>query len=155
MRQSSITEHFGALAELRDAGLIRYLGLSDVTAEHIDEALAIAPVVCVQNRYSINDRTHDPVLRACTERGIAFVPFFTVAGDRRQAGGAGTELPRLGEVASRHGATSAQVRLAWALHQALNVMVIPGTGSPVHLEENVAAGALHLTSEDLAALDGA
>jgi aryl-alcohol dehydrogenase-like predicted oxidoreductase len=112
-------------------------------------------VVCVQNKYNINDRTHDPVLRACTERGIAFVPFFTVAGDRRQAGGAGTESPGMREVARRHSATSAQVRLAWALHQAPNVMVIPGTGSPVHLEENVAAGALHLTSEDLAALDGA
>jgi len=155
MRQSSITEHFGALAELRDAGLIRHLGLSDVTAEHLDEVLAIAPVVCVQNRYNINDRTHDPVLRACSERGIAFVPFFTVAGDRRQAGGAGMEFPGLREVACRHRATSAQVRLAWALHQAPNVMVIPGTGSPVHLEENVAAGALHLSSEDLAALDGA
>jgi pyridoxine 4-dehydrogenase len=154
MRQPSIAEHFGALAELRDAGLIRHLGLSDVTAEHIDEALAIAPVVCVQNRYSINDRTHDPVLHACTERGIAFVSFFTVAGDRREAGGAGTESPGLREVACRHSATSAQVVIAWALHQAQNVMVIPGTGSPVHLEENVAAGALHLTSEDLAALDG-
>jgi aryl-alcohol dehydrogenase-like predicted oxidoreductase len=153
--QDSIGPHFAALAELREAGLIRHLGVSDVTVAQLDEALAIAPVACVQNRYNINDRTHDPVLRACTERGIAFVPFFTVAGDRRQSGGAGTESPQLLEVAKRHGATAAQVRLAWTLHQAPNVLVIPGTGSPVHLEENVAAASLRLDAEDLARLDTA
>jgi aryl-alcohol dehydrogenase-like predicted oxidoreductase len=153
--QDSIGPHFAALAELREAGLIRHLGVSDVTVAQLDEALAIAPVACVQNRYNINDRTHDPVLRACTERGIAFVPFFTVAGDRRQSGGAGTESPQLLEVAKRHGATAAQVRLAWTLRQAPNVLVIPGTGSPVHLEENVAAASLRLDAEDLARLDTA
>jgi aryl-alcohol dehydrogenase-like predicted oxidoreductase len=153
--QDSIGPHFAALAELREAGLIRHLGVSDVTVAQLDEALAIAPVVCVQNRYSINDRTHDPVLRACAERGIAFVPFFTVAGDRRQSGGAGTESPQLLEVARRHGATAAQVRLAWTLHQSPNVLVIPGTGSSVHLEENVAAASLCLDTEDLAWLDAA
>jgi pyridoxine 4-dehydrogenase len=153
--QDSIGAHFAALAELREAGLIRHLGVSDVTVAQLDEALAIAPVVCVQNRYNINDRRHDPVLRACAERGIAFVPFFTVAGDRRESGGAGTESPQLLEVAKRHGATAAQVRLAWTLHQAPNVLVIPGTGSPVHLEENVAAGSLCLDVEDLARLDAA
>jgi pyridoxine 4-dehydrogenase len=153
--QDSIGAHFAALAELREAGLIRHLGVSDVTVAQLDEALAIAPVVCVQNRYNINDRTHDPVLRACAERGIAFVPFFTVAGDRHQSGGAGTESPELLEVARRHGVTAAQVRLAWTLHQAPNVLVIPGTGSPVHLEENVAAASLSLDAEDLALLDAA
>jgi pyridoxine 4-dehydrogenase len=153
--QDSIGPHFAALAELREAGLIRHLGVSDVTVAQLDEALAIAPVVCVQNRYNINDRTHDPVLRACAERGIAFVPFFTVAGDRRQSGGAGTESPQLLEVAKRHGATAAQVRLAWTLHQAPNVLVIPGTGSSVHLEENVAAASLSLDTDDLALLDAA
>jgi aryl-alcohol dehydrogenase-like predicted oxidoreductase len=153
--QESIGPHFAALAELREAGLIRHLGVSDVTVAQLDEALAIAPVVCVQNRYSLNDRTHDPVLRACAERGIAFVPFFTVAGDRRQSGGAGTESPQLLEVAKRHDATAAQVRLAWTLHQAPNVLVIPGTGSSLHLEENVAAASLCLDAEDLARLDAA
>jgi aryl-alcohol dehydrogenase-like predicted oxidoreductase len=151
--QASIGAHFAALAELREAGLVRHLGVSDVTVAQLDEALAIAPVACVQNRYSINDRTHDPVLRACAERGIAFVPFFTVAGDRRQSGGAGTESPGLLEVAGRHGVTAAQVRLAWTLHQAPNVLVIPGTGTPAHLEENVAAASLRLDAEDLALLD--
>jgi pyridoxine 4-dehydrogenase len=149
MRQESIAEHFGALAGLRDAGLVRHLGVSDVTVSHLEEALAIAPVVCVQNRYSLDDRTHDPVLRACAERGIAFVPFFAVAGDRRQAGGAGTEKPELLEVARRHGATVPQVRLAWTLHRAPNVLAIPGTGSPAHLEENVAAAAIRLSAGDM------
>ena len=153
--QDSIGAHFAALAELREAGLIRHLGVSDVTVAQLDEALAIAPVVCVQNRYNINDRTHYPVLRACAGRGIAFVPFFTVAGDRRQSGGAGTESPQLLKVAKRHGATAAQVRLAWTLHQAPNVLVIPGTGSSVHLEENVAAASLSLDTDDLALLDAA
>ncbi|MGH3169912.1 MAG: aldo/keto reductase [Trebonia sp.] len=89
--QESVAEHFGALAELRDAGLIRHLGVSDVTVAQLEEVLAIAPVVCVQNRYNLDDRTHDPVLRACADKGIAFVPFFAVSGDRRQSGGAGTE----------------------------------------------------------------
>jgi pyridoxine 4-dehydrogenase len=153
--QDSIGAHFAALAELREAGLVRHLGVSDVTVAQLDEALAIAPVACVQNRYSINDRTHDPVLRACAERGIAFVPFFTIAGDRRQSAGAGTEPPRLLEVARRHRVTAAQVRLAWTLHQAPNVLVIPGTGSPDHLEENVAAASLRLDTGDLALLDAA
>ena len=84
--QESIAEHFGALAELRQAGLIRHLGVSDVTVDQLTEALLIAPVVCVQNRYGFDLREHDPVLRACAERGIAFVPFFAIAGPSRQCG---------------------------------------------------------------------
>ena len=152
MRQESIAEHFGALAGLRDAGLIRHLGVSDVTTAQLAEALAIAPVLCVQNRFSLEMPGHPDVLRACQDRGIAFVPFFAIAGDRRAAGGSGTEPSQLVEVARRHGATPAQVRLAWTLHQAPNVLAIPGTGNPGHLAENVAAGALRLTGEDLALL---
>jgi aryl-alcohol dehydrogenase-like predicted oxidoreductase len=95
------------------------------------------------------------VLRACTERGIAFVPFFAVAGDSRQSGGAGSETAELTEVARRHEATVAQVRLAWTLHQAPNVLAIPGTGSVPHLEENVGAASLRLDAGDLALLDAA
>jgi pyridoxine 4-dehydrogenase len=161
MRQESIADHFGALAELRDAGLIRHLGVSDVSVAHLQEALAIAPVVCVQNRYSLDLREHDPVLRACTERSIAFVPFFSIAGGRRQAGSAGAdasadaEPAQVMDVAGRHQATPAQVRLAWALHQAPNVLVIPGTGNPDHVTENVAAAALRLSPDDMALLDSA
>ena len=152
MGQDSIAGHFGALAELRDAGLIRHLGVSDVTVRQLDEALAIAPVVCVQNRFSLDDRGHDGVLQACGERGIAFVPFFTIAGGRRSSGGAGADPPYLQEIASRHGATPAQVRLAWTLRQGPHVLAIPGTGDPEHLGQNVAAAALQLTTEDLARL---
>jgi len=148
MRQESIAEHFGALAELRDAGLIRHLGVSEVTVTHLEEALAIAPVVCVQNRYAFDQREHEPVLLACLERSIAFVPYFSLIG----AGAARTD-PRLAEVARRLGATPAQVRLAWTLHHAPNVLAIPGTGDPAHLAENVAAAALRLTPEDLSLLD--
>lgn len=154
MRQESISEHFGALAELRDAGLIRHLGVSDVTVTHLEEALGIAPVVCVQNRYALDQREHEPVLLACIERSIAFVPYFSLigAGDARQAGAGRTDPPELAEVARHLGAAPAQVRLAWTLHQAPNVLAIPGTGDPAHLAENVAAAALRLTPEDLSLL---
>jgi pyridoxine 4-dehydrogenase len=165
-RQDSIAEHFGALAELREAGLIRHLGVSDVSVAQLVEATAIAPVVCVQNRYSLDVRTHNPVLRACAEQGIAFVPFFAIAPDRRAPGWAsagaangggsgdnGAESEQVLVVARRHGATPAQIRLAWTLHQAPNVLAIPGTGSLAHLAENVAAGALRLSAEDLSLLD--
>jgi pyridoxine 4-dehydrogenase len=153
MRQPSIAEHFGALAELRDAGLIRHLGVSEVTVDHLAEATAIAPVVCVQNRYSLDNREHEEVLRACTEQGIAFVPFFTIAGDRAADGRSGTETRALKEVAGRHGATPAQVRLAWTLQQGPNVLAIPGTNDPAHLDENVAAAALRLSGLDLSLLN--
>jgi pyridoxine 4-dehydrogenase len=152
MRQQSIAEHFGALGELREAGLIRHLGVSDVSVAHLDEAMAIAPVVCVQNRYGIDLREHDPVLRACAERSIAFVPFFAIAGEGGRANLSGKDSPELIEVAGRHGATPAQVRLAWTLHQGQHVLAIPGTGDPAHLTQNVAAGALRLTPGDLALL---
>jgi pyridoxine 4-dehydrogenase len=153
--QESIAEHFGALAELRDAGLIRHLGVSDVTVDQLAEALAIAPVVCVQNRYSLDLREHDEVLRACAERSIAFVPFSAVAGQSRQSGQAIAAPERLLTVAGRRGATPAQIRLAWTLHQAPHVLAIPGTGDVSHLEENVAAAALSLTADDLTLLDSA
>ncbi len=140
----SLAEHFGALAELRDAGLIRHLGISNVGTTHLAEAQAIAPVVCVQNRYGLDTgrADSDEVLRACGERGIAFVPFFAIAGDGREAGassahggesGDGGESGGVLAVARAHGATAAQVRLAWTLHQGPHVLAIPGTGNPDHL----------------------
>jgi pyridoxine 4-dehydrogenase len=153
--QEAIAEHFGALAELRQAGLIRHLGVSDVTVDQLTEVQRIAPVVCVQNRYGFDLREHDPVLRACAERGIAFVPFFAIAGPSRQSGRRPPEPEQLLAVAGRHGATPAQIRLAWSLHQSPNVLAIPGTGSVAHLEENVAAAAVRLSPEDLSLLDAA
>ena len=153
--QESISEHFAALAELRQAGLIRHLGVSDVTVGQLAEARSIAPVVCVQNRYGFDLREHDPVVRACTELGIAFVPFFAIAGPSRQSGRRPPEPEPLLAVARRHGATPAQIRLAWTLNQSPNVLAIPGTGNVAHLEENVAAAALRLSPEDVTLLDAA
>ncbi|GIH81332.1 oxidoreductase [Planobispora longispora] len=149
----SIAEHFGALAELREAGLIRHLGLSNATPDHLAEARAIAPVVCVQNAYGIGLRSDGRAfLRACGEQGIAFVPFFAIAGAGREAGASGAEDEEVLAVARAHGATAAQVRLAWTLQQGPNVLAIPGTGNPDHLVDNMAAGALRLSRDELARL---
>lgn len=152
----SVAEHIGALADLRDAGLIRDLGLSNVTAEQLTEAMAIVPVVCVQNRYGLTDRRDDDVLALCGEYGVAFVPFFAVA----TASGASPEAPdetglaQIVAVADAHDASPAQVRLAWTLHRGAHVLAIPGTGSPAHLAENIAAGSLRLNADELELLDG-
>lgn len=149
-----IAEHFGALAELRDAGLIRHLGLSNVRPEHLTEAKAIAPVVCVQNAYGLGYRPdQDEFLRACGEQGVAFVPFFAIAGAGREAGAGEGASEEVLATARAHGATAAQVRLAWALRRGPHVLVIPGTGDPDHLVDNIAAGSLRLAQDDLARLD--
>jgi pyridoxine 4-dehydrogenase len=149
----SCAEEFAALAALREQGLIRHLGLSAATPAHVDEAEAIAPVACVQNSYGLDYRRgHDDLVRSCGERGIAFVPFFSLAGDAREKGAGAETNEAVRAVAAAHGATTGQVRLAWALHQGPHVLVIPGTSSVAHLRENVAAGALRLTAEQLAAL---
>ncbi|GAA3413449.1 aldo/keto reductase [Streptosporangium vulgare] len=152
----SIAERFGALAELRDAGLIRHLGISNVRPKHLAEALAIAPVVCVQNRYGLgaSPERHE-FLRACGEQGIAFVPFFAIAGEGREAGAGDTETDEVLAVARAHGATAAQVRLAWTLRRGPHVLAIPGTGNPDHLVANVAAGALRLSDDEVARLERA
>lgn len=142
----SLAEHFGALAELRTEGLIGELGISNVGAEHLAEAQAIAPVVCVQNQYGLSARREDDeLLRLCGQQGVAFVPFFAVA--------SGQSDERDAEVARRHDVSEAQVRLAWTLAQGPHVLAIPGTSDPAHLDQNVAAAALKLTDEDLAALE--
>ncbi|MEV0980083.1 aldo/keto reductase [Streptomyces sp. NPDC049915] len=155
MRQESISEHFGALAELREAGLIRHLGISNVGARHLAEARAIAPVVSVQNRYGLDHRPPESaeVLRLCGEAGIAFVPFYAVAGEAGEQGATTAHDDAVLDVARAHGASPAQVRLAWTLHQGPHVLAIPGTGNPGHLAENVAAGGLRLTDEELSRLN--
>lgn len=148
----STADEFGALAELRKEGLIRHLGLSNVGPDQIAEALPIAPVVCVQNPYGIGTRRpdSDEVLRICGERGIAFVPFYAIAGKGRESGvAAAAEDEAVSAVALAHDATPAQVRLAWTLQRGPHVLAIPGTGNPGHLDENVAAAALRLTEDEL------
>lgn len=154
-KYDSIAEHFGALAELRDAGLIRHLGISNVTSRHLAEARAIAPVVCVQNRYALDrpDPDSDELLRVCGEEGIAFVPFYAVAGETGEQGATTAHDEDVRAVARAHGASPAQIRIAWTLHRGPHVLAIPGTGNPEHLTENVAAGAIRLTDEELQRLD--
>ncbi|ROP39705.1 oxidoreductase [Saccharothrix texasensis] len=143
----SVEEPFTVLAELREQGLIRDLGLSNVHEHHLDQALSIAPVVCVQNLYNVTDREHEALLDRTTADGIAFVPFFPLGGFTP------VQHDTLNDVAARHGATDRQVALAWLLHRAPNVLLIPGTSSTRHLEENLASADLHLSEQDLAQLD--
>ncbi|MFG1699730.1 aldo/keto reductase [Nonomuraea sp. NPDC049309] len=142
-----IGERFAALAELRSEGLIRHLGLSHVSAAQLAEARAIAPVAAVQNAFSVHDQGDRAVLAECERAGIAYVPYFPLGGGRPSI-----DRARLAEVAARHGATPAQVALAWLLAVSPVTLPIPGTGSLDHLAENVAAAGLRLDPADLAAL---
>ncbi|MFD6886706.1 aldo/keto reductase [Streptomyces sp. NPDC059957] len=156
----SIAERFGALADLRAAGLVRHLGLSNVRPHHLAEAQDIAPVVCVQNMYGIGaSPEQQELLDICGEQGIAFVPFYSIAGTGRTAGvsadAATDPSGAVHSVARSHGVSAAQIRLAWTLHQGSHVLAIPGTGDLGHLAENVAAGRLRLSGSDLAILAAA
>jgi pyridoxine 4-dehydrogenase len=129
------------LAELRDEGKIRLVGLSNVTREHIERARKIVPIVSVQNRYSFADREWDYVVDYCAANGIAFIPWFPLAAGR-VAGDV------LNEIAQAHQASPKQVALAWLLRRSPIVLPIPGTSSGEHLEENVAAASVQLTQEE-------
>ncbi|MBA0263966.1 oxidoreductase [Stenotrophomonas maltophilia] len=143
----SLAERFEALAALREEGLIRHLGISNVDIGHLNEARAIAPIVAVQNNFHIAKREDRSLLQACEEAGIAFCPFFPLGGGMGEI-----DDGRLTRVAKRHGATPTQVALAWLLASSPVMLAIPGTGSVQHLEENVAAGGIRLTDEDHAEL---
>jgi pyridoxine 4-dehydrogenase len=133
----------GALKELQDEGKIRHVGISNVSLEQLGRARGLADVVTVQNRYNLTDRSSEPVLDACDEAEIGFIPWFPLAvGSLAEAGGA------LEEVAHAHDATPAQVALAWLLARSQVMVPIPGTGSVEHLEENVEAVELTLTHEE-------
>ncbi|NJP48126.1 aldo/keto reductase [Streptomyces sp. PRB2-1] len=151
-----VAELFGALAVLRDQGLIRHLGLSSARPDDIVEARAVAPVVCVQNAYGLDWRRADEngTIDLCRDLGIAFVPYFAVSGLRRESAAAPEQDARVHTVARAHGATPAQIRLAWTLHRGPHMLAIPGTTDPAHLAENIAAGDLRLTADDLALLGG-
>jgi pyridoxine 4-dehydrogenase len=143
----SIAEQFGALAELRQQGLIRHLGLSTVSADQVAEAQSIAPVVCVQNRYNIACRGDDALVDATARQGIAFVPYFPLGGFSP------LQSDALQSVADRLSATPLAVALAWLLHRSPNILLIPGTSSVAHLRENVAAAGLKLPDDAIAELD--
>lgn len=142
-----IGDKFAVLAAMREQGLIRHLGVSNVDAAQLAEAQAIAPVVCVQNMYSLGNRADDALLDSCAEQGIAYVPFFPLGGGFSPFAAEG-----LAAVAKRHEVGPHQVGLAWLLQRSPNVLVIPGSGDPAHVEQNVAAAGLTLAEEDLTEL---
>jgi pyridoxine 4-dehydrogenase len=135
------------LAELRDEGKIRLVALSNVTQEHIERARKIVPIVSVQNRYSFADREWDYVVRYCEHNGIAFIPWFPLGAGKV----AGKVLNRIAEV---HGASRTQVALAWLLQRSPVMLPIPGTSSVEHLEQNVVAASLRLSSGEFEELAG-
>jgi pyridoxine 4-dehydrogenase len=140
-------EQFGAIQEFVREGRVKHVGLSEVTIEQIEHARRYFPVVSVQNRYNLADREWEPVLDYCDREGIAFLPWYPLnVGKLAQPGG------ELSAVAEKHGASPAQVALAWLLKRSPTVIPIPGTSKVRHLEENVAAAAIELPDEDFARL---
>jgi aryl-alcohol dehydrogenase-like predicted oxidoreductase len=144
----SLAEQFGALAELREQGLIRHLGLSTVSAAQLEEALAIAPVVTVQNLYNLANRQDDALVERTAAENIAFVPYFPLGGFSP------LQSETLAKVAARLESSPQQVALAWLLRRSPNIALIPGTSSPEHLRENIAAASLVLPDEAVTDLDG-
>jgi len=146
-RQVPLAESVGALAELRDQGKIRHVGLSNVNVEQLEEARSIVPVVSVQNRYSLSDRGHESVLEACEREGLGFIPWFPLAAGRAARGEGAVE-----RVARENDVAPVQLALAWLLARSPVMLPIPGTSSVEHLEENVAAAALKLEQSEFDAL---
>ncbi len=146
--EGTIVPQWEVLAELQQQGLVGELGLSTVTAEHLAEVEGIAPVACVQNAYNIALRDDDAFIDDLAARGIAYVPYFPLGGFTP------FDLGELDEIARAYDATGRQVALAWLLQRSPAILLIPGTSSVAHLEENLAAADLSLTAEDVARLDG-
>ncbi|MBC1187052.1 aldo/keto reductase family oxidoreductase [Kluyvera sichuanensis] len=147
-REGSIEASVSVLAELQQQGLIKHIGVSNVTPTQVAEARKLANIVCVQNEYNIAHRRDDELLDTLARDGIAYVPYFPLGGFSPLQSSA------LNEVASSLNATPMQVALAWLLHRSPNILLIPGTSSVTHLQENMAAGQLTLPEHALATLDG-
>lgn len=145
--EGSIEAPLTALAELQRQGLVRHIGLSNVTATQIAQGRGIAEIVCVQNQYNLANRGDDEMIDDLARDGIAYVPFFPLGGFNP------LQSSTLSEVAAGLGATPMQVALAWLLRRSRNILLIPGTSSVGHLRENLAAATLGLPDEALAALE--
>lgn len=148
VNEEPIAERFEALAKLREQGKIKHLGLSHTSRVQVEEALTIAPVVCVQNLYNLAHREDDALVDWLAEKGIAYVPYFPLGGFTPLQSSA------LSDVADELKATPMQVALAWLLQRSSNILLIPGTSSVGHLKENLAAGSLELSADVVARLDG-
>ena len=140
--ETPLETSIGALAELRERGLLDNIGLSEVGVDQIERARAIVPIAAVQNRYNLADRGWDAVVDYCEREGIVFVPFYPLRAER----------PQVREIARKHGATPSQITLAWLLHRSPAMLPIPGTLSIEHVRENVAALDIELSDEEFATL---
>ena len=145
--EGSIGEPLSVLAELKRQGLIRHIGLSNITPTQFSEAQTITEIVCVQNFYNVAHRNDDAFIDDLATQGIAYVPFFPLGGFTP------LQSATLSDVATRLDATPMQVAIAWLLHRSPNILVIPGTSSLKHLRENLQASMLQLPSEVLSNLD--
>jgi pyridoxine 4-dehydrogenase len=143
-----LEDQIGTIRELRDEGKIRFVGVSNVSAEQLAQVRRLIEVATVQNRFNVAERAADEVLRACEAEGIGFLPFAPIA-----MGSLALAPSLLAGAASRHRVTSAQLALAWLLQRSPVVLPIPGTGSLDHLRENLNAGLIELSEDDLLALD--
>ncbi|MEA2154149.1 MAG: pyridoxine 4-dehydrogenase [Solirubrobacteraceae bacterium] len=149
-----LADRLGVLEDLRREGKLDLIGISNVTREQAEAALELAAIASVQNAYSIVERSGEDLLDLCRARDLAFVPFFPL-GSAFTGGPARLAAdPAIAQVAASHAATPSQIALAWLLHRDARILLIPGTSSVAHLEENVAAEDLSLGAADLAALDG-
>jgi aryl-alcohol dehydrogenase-like predicted oxidoreductase len=149
---AALAEQLGVLVDLRREGKLDLIGISNASAQDIGRALDVTEIACVQNAYSIINREEEAALALCEERGLAFVPFFPLgsafaAGPRQLS-----ENATIAETAARHGVTVSQVALAWLLHRSAQILLIPGTTSVAHLEENVAASGIELDEQELVRL---
>ncbi len=142
-----LEDSVGTLAELRAAGKIRHIGLSNVNADQLAQARKIVPIVSVQNRYNLTDRASEELVNLCESEGLGFIPWFPLAtGNLARPGG------RLDQIARAHQATPSQIALAWLLKRSRTMLPIPGTSSVAHLEENLGAAGIRLSDEEFAAL---
>jgi pyridoxine 4-dehydrogenase len=139
-----LEESIGALVALREAGKIRHIGLSNVSEREVRQARAITPIVSIQNRFNVADRGSDPLLELSEREGMVFIPWAPVQDLHGNAA--------VARIAERHGATATQVVLAWLLARSPVMVPIPGTGSVAHLEENIAAAELRLSTDEIASL---
>ncbi len=144
--ETPLTETLSVLAEYRDAGRLEHVGLSEVTVEQVEEGQTVVSIAAVQNHYSLSERKSDDVVDYCAEQGVIFVPYFPLRG---------VEADMLDEVAIRHGATPDQIKLAWLLERSPAILPIPGTLSLEHLEENLRALDIELSSDEFSALGDA
>ncbi len=151
--RTPLEESLGALRQMQEQGKIRHIGLSEVTPEQIKEAQKIVPIVTVQNRYSLADRRHEETLAWCEQHQIGFLPWYPMAAGKILKPDH-PSMQTLSRIAARHGATPAQLSLAWLLHRSPVMLPIPGTSKVTHLEENIAATELQLAAEEMVELEG-